>query len=567
MTTHERKYKLLKERITKFKLLSCQDRSEMLSKKDLILARKTYEANKLKFESKNGSRAVYTPAGSTRPRPGTGLVRSSAKNFDMTGVISMNMSAGSENLGERRPSTSSMTMTSPIARNKKVGGSGRPQSRQESARGEHNLSGEKLVAELGRRGLTGPMKLKKQLMKVSEGIHQKIGKLDYTNPEVLEEALSVEDFYMPKVTKKLPNGATLMDVYRSKQNDTWAMILKSQLADENRKKVQEKLDSIEADKRYGIQLREQLVDNEVRRSAHDNTDDELAALVEETSKKADDVQKARKAAAVERHKTFIRNALEDIETKRIRREAELNKEIEAAVKTNNRVKALIEEDKQKVELKKIAEGKRLEALWNENQAELKRKADIKRADGIENLKIFREGERRMKAEDERRKADLESKMRMSLEGPAHRMHDQVTKAFLVQQDEWTKRNMQAVNCLNKQLQSTEEFALARKNAKGLNLEAEMQARQTKKDKEEREEYERMRKIQEYNLKKKREMEKEDEKKLAAKRAAAMRYQRELDQQLAMTRQRSMDSMRKTMSANEVKMNNEMLRALGVTVET
>ena len=79
--------------------------------------------------------------------------------------------------------------------------------------------------------------MKKQLMKVSDGIHKKIGKLDYTNPEVLEEALSVQDFYMPKVTKQLPNGATLMDVYRSKQNDTWAMILKSQLADENRKKL------------------------------------------------------------------------------------------------------------------------------------------------------------------------------------------------------------------------------------------------------------------------------------------------------------------------------------------
>ena len=76
----------------------------------------------------------------------------------------------------------------------------RPASRQESARGEHNLSGEKLVAELGRRGLTGPMKMKKQLMKVSDGIHKKIGKLDYTNPTVLEEALSVQDFYMPKVT-------------------------------------------------------------------------------------------------------------------------------------------------------------------------------------------------------------------------------------------------------------------------------------------------------------------------------------------------------------------------------
>ena len=103
----------------------------MLSKKDLILARKTYEANKLKFETKHGSRAVYTPAESTRPRPGTSSLRTSAKNFDMTGVMSMNMSMGSDAPTGSRPSTSTITMTSPIARKNRD----RPQSRQESARG------------------------------------------------------------------------------------------------------------------------------------------------------------------------------------------------------------------------------------------------------------------------------------------------------------------------------------------------------------------------------------------------------------------------------------------------
>lgn len=536
------------------------------------MARKTYEANKLKFEAKNGSRAVYTPSGSTRPRPGTSSMRTSANNFDMTSSLSMNMSKADTAMEERRPMTSSNTMTSPISRSKRPSrpeSRQRSESRQNSARGggdPHALTGEELVAELGRRGLTGPMQKKKQLMSVSDGINKRLGKLDYTDPDVLEEALAVQDFYMPKVTKKLPNGATLMDVYRSKQNDTWAMILKSQLADENRKKVQEKIESIEADKRYGLLLRDQLADNEMRRTAHEGSDEKLAALVEETSKKADDVQKARKVAAVERHKQFIRNALEDIETKRIRHENELNKEIEAAVKTNNRVKALIAEDKVKAEKRKVKEAARLAALWDENQAELKRKADIKYKDGQENLAIFKEGERRMKAEDDRRKADLESKMKMSLEGPAHRMHAQVTQAFEQQQLDWTRRNMKAVNCLNKQLQQTEEFALARKTGRGLNLEAEMQARQKKKEKEDKEEWDRMRKIQEYNAKKKKAMDKEDEEKLAAKRAAAMRYQRELDEQLGKNRQRSMDSMRKTMSANEVKMNMEMIRKLGVTVD-
>lgn len=415
--------------------------------------------------------------------------------------------------------------------------------------------------------MTGPMKKKKQDMKVTGQINDKIGTIDYDDPDVLAEALSAQDFYMPKVVKTMPNGATLMDVYRSKQEDTWSKILKSQLADENRRKVAEKIAAVAANEKYGIQLRDQLADNEVRRHAFDNTDEKLAALVEETSKKADDVQKARKVDAIERHKQFIRNALEDIETKRLRKERELAHETEAAVMTNNRVKALIAEDKRKAEQRKGKEAQRLADLWTENQRELKRKADIKLADGQENLKIFKEGERRMKAEDDRRSAALAAKMNKSSDGPAHRMHAQVTELFLQDQDAFHTKNMKAVNALNKQLQSTEEFALARKNAKGLNLESEMQALEKKKAKEEKEEYDRMRKIQEYNANKRKQMEQEDVDKDQKKRDAAMRYQRELDQQLTATRQRSIDSMRKTMSTEEVRMNSNMLRTLGVTVES
>ena len=172
----------------------------------------------------------------------------------------------------------------------------------------------------------------------------------------------------------------------------------------------------------------------------------------------------------------------------------------------------------------------------------------------------------MKAEDDRRSAALAAKMKKSSDGPAHRMHAQVTELFLQDQDAFHTKNMKAVNALNKQLQSTEEFALAKKECQGLNLESEMQALE-KKAKEEKEEYDRMRKIQEYNANKRKQMEQEDMDKEQKKRDAAMRYQRELDQQLMATRQRSIDSMRKTMSTEEVRMNSDMLRTLKVTVES
>jgi hypothetical protein len=425
------------------------------------------------------------------------------------------------------------------------------------------MTGEQLIKELGQRGLTLPMQKLKQSMKVTSSVQDKIGTVDYDDDDALAEALSVQDFYMPKVTKMMPNGATLMDVYRSKQEDTWSKILKSQLADENRQKAQDKIKAMQANERYGIQLRDQLADNMRRTGLADGDNEKLAALVEQTSKKADDVQKARKVDAINRHKQFIRNALEDIETKRLRKEREMRFETEAAVMTNNRVKALIAEDKKKIEAKKAVEAQRLADLWAENQRELKRKEDIKFADGQENLRIFKVGEDRMRAEDERRAANLAEKMMKTSEGGAHKMHAAVTQLFLRQQDAFHEKNMKAVNALNKQLQSTEEFALARKNAKGLNLEAEMAALAKKKEKEETEEYNRMRKIQEYNANKRKQFEREDEQKAQAKRDAAMRYQRELDAQLGATRQRSIESMQKTMSSQEALMNSGMLKKLGV----
>ena len=49
-----------------------------------------------------------------------------------------------------------------------------------------------------------------------------------------------ENYFMPKVRLQRPDGASLIDVYNSKRNDTWSKILKAQLREEedetNRKK-------------------------------------------------------------------------------------------------------------------------------------------------------------------------------------------------------------------------------------------------------------------------------------------------------------------------------------------
>lgn len=544
-----------------------------LSKKDMILARKTYEANKLKMESKYGARAVTAALDSRRSgggRPGTtagSLSRLSGKTFpqNITKYLEKSNSASALILKDALANTSktgyrpntAMNFTSPIAEKSRKAG------REDEEVNPHVTRQDDLIEELSERGMTNKMKLAKQQLSVATKVLNEHGEVDFDDPEQLEEALQQQDFYMPKKTLYRPDGASLLDVYRSKQDDFWAKILMTQLKEENKRKIVEREQKIELDAKYGRDLREQLRANEERAANQDNTDEKLAALVEATSKAADDVQKARKEDAIRRHKEFISNALEDIETKRINREIELNKELEAAIKTNNRVKALIAADEKKKEEFKIQEGLRLERLWKENQENLKRKADIKYRDGQENLRIFKIGEEKYRKEDERRAADLASKMRMSSDGPAHAVAREVMRRHNDKVNSFYTKNMSYNNSLMTQLEASEEFSKNRMKGKALDLNKEKALREAYLKKQKEEEDERLRKIIEFNRKKMKQMEEEDRKARQKKRDAAMTYQRELDKQLNASRNKSFASMRETMSVEEKKMNMRMLRELGL----
>lgn len=74
-----------------------------------------------------------------------------------------------------------------------------------------------------------------------------------------------------------------------------------------------------------------------------------------------------------------------------------------------------------------------------------------------------------------------------------------------------------------------------------------------------EEDKRIEKIGEYMLKKTKEMMKEDEAKREAKRQAGLKYQRELDEQLKQSQQRSLNSLIKTMNDREIAMNSDLIK--------
>ena len=49
-----------------------------------------------------------------------------------------------------------------------------------------------------------------------------------------------ENYFMPKVRLQRSDGASLIDVYNSKRNDTWSKILKAQLREEEEEKSRKK---------------------------------------------------------------------------------------------------------------------------------------------------------------------------------------------------------------------------------------------------------------------------------------------------------------------------------------
>ena len=533
----------------------------MLSKKDLLLAQKTFDANRAKFETRNPGRA-YTPAGTTRPRPGSvqasRIVRSVRRGEKLLGKT-MSMSRLREldmqelpdieqDVNTRRPGTT-MSM-SPV------------KSASKKTKSAHELSGEELIEELGRRGMTSTVAMKKTVMGVAKDLKEKTGEVDYNDPEFLE-ATSKEDYYMPKVVITRPDGATLMDIYRSKQADTWSLILKAQLKEEEIQKKRDHKTKLQANEDYGVKLRADLNFNEARDASADGQDVYLAALTEETSRKHHEMMQKRKTDATDRQKQFIQHALIDIERKRVRKEKELNHELEAAMKTNDKGKALIAMDVRKKDEKKVVEGKRLASLWEENQAENQRKSDIKRLDGEENIRIFRIGEARAQAEEDKRSADLARKMKKAGDGPAHSVAAQVTTRFRAQQDSFYKMNEAKDNMLNRQLMASEGAAASKSKSQGANLTAEWDKLAAFKAKKDDEDWERLRKIQAYNLLQTKKHDVEDEEKRDKKRKNALRYQRELDAQLAISRQKSIDSLKKTMSDKERRFNSDLLMKTGL----
>lgn len=374
-----------------------------------------------------------------------------------------------------------------------------------------------------------------------------------------------DNYFMPKVTKFRPDGASLMDVYQSKREDTWSKIIQSQLREDEKRKQQLKEEREKYNEEFGALIKAQMESNLAKGAAGATEDERLAKLQDETSKKTEDMQKSRMEAARNAHQMFINNAVEDIETKRLAREAALIEEITSSTLMVNKAKAAIQEEARKKEASKEYHKKYQDDVYQDNLIRLARKEAEKQRDWAETKQIINKKQAMDDAEAAKRKKENDNRLFKSSEGPAHRIVQEIKERQAVNQDKFYNHLIAQGDQLNLTLMKSEDLQARRERELGQGLQdANLKVIKNKQKMKEEDDINNQR-ILDTMRQMLRNQELQAVKEREDKTKAGMRYQQELDAQLGFLRQRSMDSLTKTMTDDELKYNSDMLRKLGIKI--
>lgn len=508
-----------------------------MSKKDRLLAEKTILARKMKWEAK---RPGTTYESSKSFRKSTSSLPSLSKSQ------TMNDSAGYTNTSTMKPfedtSRSTFVDTSSPASNDNLFS---PLKSSTSPLKSKDNS----VSELGTRSMTAIGALRK--------MHQTTAKA--VNAAASAGTLSFgESYFIPKVKLVRPDGASLSDVYESKKNDSWGSILKAQVRESERQDKANIRKKHEADQNFGRVLRDQVFSNSQRMDCDKEIDEKYARIVEESSKKADDVQQKRKADAIRRHKQFIAHAVEDMELKKKQQEEFLRSEIEASTLMICASKLKQEEEeKKKLEMRRLMKIEQ-ERLYEENLESLRRKAEEKKRLHEMDKRMAREAEERAQQEEARREAAKSHKLQLSTEGPVHAINRQIMEAHSQAVEGFYKRNESVKNGLTAQLEASEAAALKRATADSKYLCKDwdycIHMRDVRKA-EEQEFVEKCGREMKNIIRKNIEAE---EKRKEDHRKNCLKYQRDLDFQLQANRSRSLAALTETMSPHERALNRKLI---------
>lgn len=98
---------------------------------------------------------------------------------------------------------------------------------------------------------------------------------------ITEEEVS-ENFFMPKKKILRPDGASLLDVYLSKKDDTWGKIIKAQYLEDEENKLHTRKKKEESNTEYAKRLKQQLDDIQQRKLLDMNENTLFAQLEDAT---------------------------------------------------------------------------------------------------------------------------------------------------------------------------------------------------------------------------------------------------------------------------------------------
>jgi hypothetical protein len=306
-----------------------------------------------------------------------------------------------------------------------------------------------LIKELARQSLTEKAELRKIQMNARKALSKKTSGQKGT--------FKFDDaHFIPKRPIRRPDGASLSEVYASKKQDLWGAIIKQQYLESEREKVEKREKKDQLNDAYGKALTKQLRDNEKLLAMDDGSSDKLMREVEELSNKNHNEQLRRTQAAKDRHKQFIEHALEDIETKRVKRLKDLDDEMFGSAMLIEKTKFLIQLDEEKKEAMKEKAKVENERLFAENLASIKKRQASKQADWDEVEKITRESNEAAVREDERRARELAHLVGRAADGPAHAVTRAITKQHEQNKQATEKHFLSITDSLSKQLKGSED---------------------------------------------------------------------------------------------------------------
>lgn len=445
-------------------------------------------------------------------------------------------------------------------------------------RGSKNDPNNKLIEELSKRSLTAKTNFRKLQSTVKKEIDNQLAMSHDGLPTGFSRAqtaqasstndfnFNISDFnlnennlFMPIKTILRKDGASLSDVYESKKQDTWGKIIKAQYIEDEYMKKQKKIDRMKYEEDFGVKIKQQLKDNEVRRKLGNDDDEKLAKIQYESSKKFEDIQIKKKQDAINRQKQFIAHALEDIETKRVQRQRDLIEEITTSTIMVNKAKALIAlEEKQKQESKAYHKNYQ-DQVYKDNLIRLEKKEKERQFNFAEDRRTIAESEAQYIKTMTRKEKENFDRLNKASEGPAHKLYETIIDHKGKNDNDFYSTHINKPDTLYTQLQKSEDFAASRSKSIGQDMTAEfikLNELKAKKKLEDEILTIKVNKEQKAILAK---QEQEDISNYQKKKAYHLKYQQDLDRQLGIVKQRSLDALQKTMTEEELKYNSQLIK--------